>query len=100
MSNILDLFKTIGKAFASVGKFVVRFVSDAQLDIAIAIVKDAAVKFLDNEQRRAFAVAEVQARLSLPENRARWLVETAVLAVKAKAIEAIEDAGEKLKNSN
>jgi hypothetical protein len=100
MANFTDVLKQIGKAFASLGKYLAKFVTDAQIDIAIDVVRDAADRFIENADRREWAVKELQGRVHVPEAVARWLVETAVIAVKAQVAEALEKAGDELKKVN
>lgn len=59
-------------------------ITDEQWAIAVQIVKDAAVKFPDNAQRREWAVAKLMSFTNLPESVSRWLVETAVQSLKRK----------------
>lgn len=54
------------------------------LDAALSIVTDADVRFDDNEDRLAYAVQELMRRCNVPESVARFAVEAAVLALKAR----------------
>lgn len=98
--NIKSLFSGLGKGLAKVGLYVIKNVTDAQVDIAVGLVGVAAGKFIDNGQRREWAVKQLQTELKVPESLARWLVETAVLHIKAQALEAAEKAAKKAKELN
>lgn len=98
--DIKALFKNIGKGFVAAGKFILKRVSDSQIDIAVGIVSVAAGKFIDNGQRREWAVKQLMAELKLPESLARWLVETAVLQLKGEAEALVTKAATKAKAHN
>ena len=57
-------------------------VTDKQREYAEYVVKEAALRFTDNNERREWAVKQIARRFQLPESLARWLVETAVTAIK------------------
>lgn len=98
--SVKDFFGSFGKKLVKVGLYLVKFVSDAQIDIAISVVDAAVGRFSDNVQRREWAVAQLQEKLHVQESVARWLVETAVLHLKQKALEAVEAGGNKAKDLN
>jgi hypothetical protein len=98
--NLKAFFSGLGKNILKAAKYILKRVPDVQLDIAIGIVKVAAGKFIDNEQRRNWAVGQIMSELKLPESLARWLVETAVIHAKAEAEDVIEKAGDKVKDLN
>lgn len=97
--GIIGLFKSLGKVlgkalavvFVNVGKVV----TDDQVAQALEIVKQAAAnKLWDNTRKRDFAVSRVQAATKLPESYSRWLVETAVLAVKGQAEKGLAEVAD------
>jgi len=98
--EVKKFFKGLGKGLALVGKYVLKFATDAQIDVVVGIVTISANKFIDNAERREWAVAQVQKELKVPESIARWLVETALLHVKARVAESIHDVGDKAKTFN
>lgn len=98
--DLMEFFARFGKAFQAAGRFIVRHVSDNDIDIAVDYVREAAVKFLDNTERRNFVIQALMARLPISESVARWLVETALMRVKQEAIELIDKAGDAAKDAN
>ena len=98
--NLKSFFAGLGKHILKAATYILKRVSDAQLDIAIGIVKVAAGKFVDNDSRRSWAIQQLMSQAKLPESLARWLVETAVIQAKAEAEELIEKAGDKAKDLN
>ena len=98
--NIGDFFSGLGKGLVKVANYILRRVSDAQVDLAVGVVKIAAGKFIDNAQRREWAVGQIQKELKLPESLARWLVETAVLQLKTEAEEVVDKAANEAKKLN
>lgn len=98
--NIKEFFADLGKGIANVAKYIIKRIPDAQIDIALAIVKSAAGRYIDNTQRREWAVGELQKEAKIPESIARWLVETAVLQLKAETEAQIDELGEKVKKLN
>lgn len=83
--DISKLFKLVTAALAEAGLFLRKGVVDADIDVAADLVAAASAKFVDNASRREWAVDQLVARLGVPESIARWLVETAVLRLKAEA---------------
>lgn len=51
---------------------------------AMPLVEEAGTKFLDNTQRREWAVQQLMSRLHIPESLARAAVEAAVLIAKSQ----------------
>ena len=96
--NLKAFFSGLGKSILKAAKYILKRVPDAQLDLAIGIVKVAAGKFIDNDSRRSWAVHQLMTEAKLPESLARWLVETAVIHIKAEAEELIDEAAEKVKD--
>ena len=90
--NIGRIFGFLGTAFARIGRAIMRVVNSDQLEQAIDIVKDAGVTFVENAQRREWAVAQIMTRFGVPERIARWLVETAVIELHELADAAAEKA--------
>ena len=98
--NLKEFFSGLGKNIIKAAKYILKHVTDAQLDLAIGIVKIAAGKFVDNDSRRSWAINQLMTQGKLPEALARWLVETAVIHAKAEAEELIDKAGDKVKDLN
>lgn len=98
--NLKSFFAGLSKGLVKVANYIIKRISDSQIDVAIGIVRVAAVKFVDNAARREWAVSQLQSELKLPESLARWLVETAVLQLKSEAQELIDKAGDKVKELN
>ncbi len=98
--SVKDFFAGLGKSMLAIAKYVLRLVPDAALDAAFAIVKQASIKFIDNTERREWAVGRLVTELKIPESLARWLVETAVLRLKAEAAELLDNASDEIKKHN
>ena len=98
--SFVSFVKKIGKGLQAAAKRIFKSVTDRQIDVAIAIVKAASIKFTDNAERREWAVEKVQSELRLPESLARWLVETAVIQVKEEIAQLLDEAGEAVKKLN
>ena len=94
--NVGRIFGFLGKAFAHIGKAILRFVKDDQLEQAIDIVKEAGATFIDNAARREWAVIQIMQRFGVPERIARWLVETAVIELHELMDSAADKAKDKL----
>ena len=95
--NLKSFFGGLGKGILKAAKYLLKRVTDSQLDMAIGVVKIAAGKFIDNDSRRSWAINQLMTQGKLPESLARWLVETAVIHVKAEAEELIDKAGDEAK---
>ena len=98
--DIKSFFGSLGKGFAKVGDYLLHLISDADIDFAVGIVKELALKQIDNAAKRELAVDKVAKELKLPESVARWLVETAVLKLKQEAGKLIDKGADKLKTLN
>ena len=98
--TLKEFFASLGKGFVSVGKYLIKRTTDDQLTFAVVVVRQAALRFIENNARREWAVRKLMEKLPISESLARWLIETAVQHVKAEAAEAIEKAGEAAKHAN
>jgi pimeloyl-CoA synthetase len=76
-------FKKLGSWLSKAVKFVEEKVSDENISMAVAWVKVAREKFVDQSERREFVVKLLKAK-GVPENLARLAVEIAVGLVKAE----------------
>lgn len=92
--NLSAFFSGLGKKLVLVSKFILKRIPDTHIDVAVGIIKTAAVKFIDNAARREWAVDQLVSELGVSESLARWLVETAVLQVKAETEELIDKAAD------
>lgn len=90
--KLFDFFKRFG----SLGRLLAGLSSlftEAQLDQAIALVKEAVDKFAglgDNNNRRVWAAAQLVERFHLPQHLANLLVELAVTRIKHAEDEAFK----------
>ena len=98
--SFVSFVKKLGKGLKAAASRIFKSITDQQIDIAIAIVKAASLKFTDNAERREWAVTKVQSELRLPESLARWLIETAVVQVKEEVAQLLDEAGEAAKKLN
>ena len=98
--GLKSFFKSLGKTFTQVGKFILSRITDDQLVVAMLVVREAAGKFIDNTARREWAVAKLISEFHLSESLARWLVETAILQIKAEANDVLDTVEDKAKASN
>lgn len=80
--NIKDFFKKIGKSMTSIFHAVESVIPHEYLTAGIALVKEAAVKFVDNAAKREWVVQELVTKLHIPESIARVIVEAALHKVK------------------
>lgn len=86
--NIVDFFKGIGHLLARAFGLIRRLVPEEQLRRGIELVREAADKFADNADRRAWVSLELQTVFHLPESVANLIVEIALQHVKADLIDA------------
>jgi hypothetical protein len=79
---LVDFFKGIGHLLANAFAIVKKVVPEEQLALGIVLVKQAALKFVDNAERRAWVINQLQSRFHIPESIARLIVELALQHVK------------------
>lgn len=80
--NIKDFFKKIGHGFLSIYHAVEKVIPEEYLVLGVPLVKEAAIKFAENSNRREWVVHELVTRVHLPESIARIIVEVALHRVK------------------
>ena len=94
----MNLFPAIGRFFLNLGALIVRGLrsarvrglTDAVVERALAYVRTAADRTVDNAERREWAVQMLIARLHIPESVARVAVEIAVQIYKEERATADE----------
>lgn len=89
--KIAEFFKGLGHLLAKALGIVKDHITEEQLAHAIALVKEAEAKFLDNALRREFVIKALMA-IGLSENYARMAVELALSLVKKEAADATDTA--------
>lgn len=82
MNHIIDFFKKIGHFLGAAFHLLHLVFSEQQLEQAVLLVKTAADKYTDNQQRREWVAMELVSVCHLPESVARLLTELAVNLVK------------------
>ncbi len=97
MSKLGSFFKKLGGGMKKLFSLVATLATDQQISVAMGIVQQFAGQQIDNARRREAAVARVQSKLKVPESLARWLVETAVQALKKQANAELNKIEELLK---
>lgn len=89
--NLKAFFKQFGHLFLKTFQIIKRIVPDEQLVEGIRIVKEASERFVENEARRAWAIAQLRSKLPISESVARLIVELAVQHIKDDLIEKVAD---------
>ena len=84
--NLKEFFTHIGHFVARTFGIVRKIVPEELLVKAIGLVKQAADKFVDNDARRNWVIAELR-KLGVSESLARLVVELAVQHLKADVID-------------
>lgn len=87
MFNPFGWIKPLGKWVKKAMGFVEKYVSDENLAKAVALVKIARDKFLDNELKKAFVLGELL-KLGISGSMANLILELAVAIVKKELDEA------------
>jgi hypothetical protein len=87
---LVDFFKGIGHLLAHAFAIVKKVVPEEQLAAGIALVRQAAQRFVDNAERRNWVIAQLQSRFHIPESIARLIVELAVQHVKQGVDDGID----------
>lgn len=90
VKHIIDFFKFLGHELGLVMHLVHEIVPNDQLQQGIALVKQAAVQYEDNQQRREWVAMELMSVFHLPESIARLITELAVSFVKKETGAAID----------
>lgn len=80
--NLLDFFKGTGTWLWRTFGIIKKVVPEEYLTLAIGLAKSAAMKFVDNQARRDWAVAELMKIPGMRESVARLLVELAIQHLK------------------
>ena len=87
--NIMQFFSGIGRFLGRTFGILRKIVPEDWLAVAIALAKQAAVQFVDNDARRFWVIGELNKRIpGMTESTARLLVELAVKHLKADAYDA------------
>ena len=81
MNIFKKLFGGVKSLVEKIVALVKRHVSEYDLDLALHFVREAATKYVDNTQRREWAVSQLMRR-GIPESIARLAVELAVQLIK------------------
>lgn len=90
--NVKEFLVGIGHGLASAFRLVKKIIPEEQLLAGIELAAAAATKFTDNPPRRAWVIAQLQARFHIPESIARLIVELAVSHLKDAAKDAAATA--------
>lgn len=81
-----NFFKSVGRFLTRALSFVETYVTDENIEMALAWARVAAAKFSSNDARREFVVSMLVSR-GVPENIARLAVEIAVGLLKKEQTE-------------
>lgn len=82
MSKLKSVFGTIGKAVKdALGQAVINGLTDELVTLAKKLVRDAATKELNNDQKRELVVGALVSK-GFPESLSRFVVELAYQALK------------------
>jgi hypothetical protein len=88
----INFLKNIGKFLTKTFKLIKKIVPDDQFAKAIDIATEAGKKFVDNAERREWAVKELMHFFPMiSESVARFIVELAVQHIKSDAIDKAAD---------
>ena len=88
----MNPLKVIGRLFSGLGKLILRGIKEAQarglddalVDHAMRLVREAALRYVDNAQRNEWAVTQLRKELAaIPESTAKLAIELALQNVKA-----------------
>lgn len=85
--SFMDFLKSVGHIFQNIFTIIKKVVPEPVLELAIAKAQEAATKFVDNADRRAWAIGELMKVPGVSESVARLAVELAVQHIKADAID-------------
>lgn len=88
--NIVDFFRGIGHALAAAFGVVKKLVPEDAMISGLELVKEAALKFTNNEKRREWVVKALQKRFPLSESVARLIVELAVAQLKHGVLAGVD----------
>jgi hypothetical protein len=88
--KIKDFFVGLGHLLAKALHLVHDLVPEEQLARGVELAKEAADKFIDNADRRAYVIEKLVAQFGIPESIARLIVELAVRLLKKEAADLID----------
>ena len=92
--GFIDFLKGVGRVLGRTLGIIKKIVPEQQLEHAIELAREAATKFVDNEARRAWLIAQLRQKFPIGESIARLLVELAVQHLKADVIDAAAQAAD------
>lgn len=90
--TVISFFKSLGHLLGKALHLIHDLVPEAYLVKGVELVKEAALKFADNADRRAWVASELVALFHIPDHVANLIVELAVGLVKKEAVVLITDA--------